>query len=75
MLSNAYFLAKFCFDTAKNEPAKDFAKFANFYNFANPKPWKGDGGRTIRSMESETGTQIKVGKGEEKVEVLGLLLR
>merc|ERR1719252_210499 len=30
----------------------------------------GDGGRTIRSMESETGTQIKVGKGEEKVEVV-----
>ena len=30
MLSNAYFLAKFRFDTAENEPAKNFAKFANF---------------------------------------------
>ena len=27
MLSNAYFLAKFRFDTAENEPAKKFAKF------------------------------------------------
>ena len=42
MLSNAYFLAKFRFDTAENEPAKNlqkkfknFAKFANFANFTN----------------------------------------
>ena len=35
MLSNAYFLAKFRFDTAENEPAKHLAKFANF---ANPSP-------------------------------------
>ena len=35
MLSNAYFLAKFRFDTAENEPAKN-KKFANFPNFANP---------------------------------------
>ena len=27
MLSNAYFLAKFRFDTAKNEPAKNLQKF------------------------------------------------
>ena len=27
MLSNAYFLAKFRFDTAENEPAKKFANF------------------------------------------------
>ena len=48
MLSNAYFLAKFRFDTAENEPAKNklrnfvksaiFAIFANFANFANPNP-------------------------------------
>ena len=37
MLSNAYFLAKFGFDTAENEPAKILQKFANFPNFANPK--------------------------------------
>ena len=29
MLSNAYFLAKFRFDTAENEPAKNVAKIAN----------------------------------------------
>ena len=27
MPSNAYFLAKFCFDTAENEPAKNLQKF------------------------------------------------
>ena len=36
MLSNAYFLAKFRFDTAENEPAKNLQIFANFHNFANP---------------------------------------
>ena len=36
MLSNAYFLAKFRFDTAENEPAKILQKFANFPIFANP---------------------------------------
>ena len=44
MLSNAYFLAKFRFDTAENEPAKNLQKFAknlqfcHFVNFANPNP-------------------------------------
>ena len=53
MLSNAYFLAKFRFDTAENEPAKNLQKFdyflgklSNFPNFPNsanpnPKPLKG----------------------------------
>ena len=36
MLSNAYFHAKFRFDTAENEPAKNLQNFANFANFANP---------------------------------------
>ena len=35
MLSNAYFLAKFRFDTAENKPAKNLQNFANFPNFAN----------------------------------------
>ena len=39
MLSNAYFLAKFRFDTAENEPAKNLQNFAkknaNFPNFAH----------------------------------------
>ena len=38
MLSNAYFLAKFRFDTAENEPAKNLQNFAKFANFADPKP-------------------------------------
>ena len=37
MLSNAYFLAKFRFDTAENEPAKNLQIFANFPNFASPR--------------------------------------
>ena len=36
MLSNAYFLAKFRFNTAENEPAKNLQNFANYFsNFAN----------------------------------------
>ena len=38
MLSNAYFLAKFRFDTAENEPAKNLQNFTNFPDFANPNP-------------------------------------
>ena len=38
MLSNAYFLAKFRFDTAENEPAKILQNFAKFANFADPNP-------------------------------------
>ena len=34
MLSNVYFLAKFRFDTAENEPAKNLQNFAKFANFA-----------------------------------------
>ena len=40
MLSNAYFLAKFRFGTAENEPVRNLQNFANNYfpNFANPDP-------------------------------------
>ena len=42
MLSNAYFVAKFGFDTAENEPEKKLEnlqkKIANFPNFADPNP-------------------------------------
>ena len=34
MLSNAYFLAKFRFDTAENEPAKNLQKFVYFELFS-----------------------------------------
>ena len=36
--SNTYFLAKFRFDTAENEPAKSLQNFAKFANFADPNP-------------------------------------
>ena len=58
MLSNAYFLAKFRFDTAENEPAKNlqsFAKFANFANFANPDPL------TLILSRPEAGPRREVG--------------
>ena len=47
MLSNAYFLAKFHFDTAENEPAKNLQNFANFANFANSRPTRGHHARGV----------------------------
>ena len=46
MLSNAYFLAKFRFDTAEYEPAKNL-KILNlkFANFADPNPLRRQRGR------------------------------
>ena len=43
MLSNAYFLAKFRFDTAENEPAKNLQNlnFAKFANFADQREQRG----------------------------------
>ena len=38
MLSNAYFLAKFRFDTAENEPAKNLQNFVKFCKFAKSSP-------------------------------------
>ena len=53
-LSNAYFLAKFGFDTAENEPVKNLQNFANFAkiaNFAdpNPLPLRANAARSPRS--------------------------
>ena len=39
MLSNAYFLAKFRFDTAENEPAKNLQNFIKFCIFAGGNPF------------------------------------
>ena len=36
MLSNAYFPAKFRFDTAENGPAKNLQKFCKFWGAAAP---------------------------------------
>ena len=49
MLSNAYFLAKFRFDTAENEPAKNLQNFAKFANFADPNPLTLTLGQKFRS--------------------------
>ena len=38
MLLNAYFLTKFRFDTAENEPAKNLQNLITFANFADPNP-------------------------------------
>ena len=56
MLSNAYFLAKFRFDTAENEPAKNLQNFANFPNFANRRARTADdaaGARRVRGGVGE----------------------
>ena len=39
MLSNAYFLAQFRFDTAEKEPAKNHKKFQNFKFDQHPVKW------------------------------------
>ena len=57
MLSNAYFLAKFRFDTAENEPAKNLQNFAKFANFAdsNPLSQQSTGNADARRQEAEAG--------------------
>ena len=62
MLSNAYFLAKFRFDTAENEPAKNLQKFGDFPNFSVQTPTtvpaslrSGDRGEELRSRPGWTG--------------------
>ena len=52
MLSNAYFLAKFHFDTAENEPAKNLQK--TFANFA---------GRRKATHRAEVQKEAKAGAG------------
>ena len=51
MLSNAYFLAKFRFDAAENEPAKNLQNFANFPNFANPNPQRDGRSAALRHAD------------------------
>ena len=55
MLSNAYFLAKFRFDTAENEPAQNLQKFAIFVNFANPNSLTPKG--SLRRPEGRAATR------------------
>ena len=60
MLSNAYFLAKFRFDKAENEPAKKFAKFANF---ADPNPLTLTGGAPARPRAGRGAPRLRRGGG------------
>ena len=53
MLSNAYFLAKFRFDTAENEPAKNLQNFEKCifpqtFRFATNRPRSGPGGGSAK---------------------------
>ena len=57
MLSNAYFLAKFRFDTAENEAAKNLQNFANFAS-----GWKRF--RMEAHAMTTTATQRTTGRGE-----------
>ena len=67
MLSNAYFLAKFCFDTAENEPAKTLQNFAKRYGTSStivPFPDGTDTGRGARDVLDcfcEPGKIINIG--------------
>ena len=50
MLSNAYFLAKFRFDTAENEPAKNLQNFRKMH-FSELDPTPGAAGRGLGLSE------------------------
>ena len=71
MLSNAYFLAKFRFDTAENEPAKNLQNFANFPNVANPNPYPrtGQAGEYLGDPGEAAGVERRAVRGRELVRV------
>ena len=62
MLSNAYFLAKFRFDTAENEPAKNLQNFAKFANFADSNPLTRVS-RERQGLNEETPGSSAIGSG------------
>ena len=68
MLSNAYFLAKFRFDTAENEPVKFLQNFAKFANFADPNPL------TLREAGDEELKRAAVRKEEVERESSSVLV-
>ena len=53
MLSNAYFLAKFRFDTAENEPDKSLQTSEFFANFANTQARSGRRGGLLEAHAVE----------------------
>ena len=62
MLSNAYFLAKFRFDTAENEPANNLQSFANFAS-PNPEPLGGLRGPAGQEGGADPGDAGRPGGG------------
>ena len=70
MLSNAYFLAKFRFDTAENEPAKNLQNFRKMHcrNALEHRPEGSDAERDMRpraTLERQgSGTLERSGSGE-----------
>ena len=55
MLSNAYFLAKFRFDTAENEPAKNLQNFFKICQFSRPRA-RGELRRRNAAFKAEEST-------------------
>ena len=68
MLSNAYFHAKFRFDTAENEPSKNLQNFAIFPNFANPHGYRSAGVRPVAGESGVTGESGEAGEAGESGE-------
>ena len=50
MLSNAYFLAKFRFDTAENEPAKNLQNFATSCSLQQARAWRAAARGEVRGV-------------------------
>ena len=63
MLSNAYFLAKFCFDTAENEPAKNLQNFRKMQFFDRPVA---SGGRARRHVPQRSAGPPGPGAGRAR---------
>ena len=58
MLSNAYFVAKFLFDTAENEPAKNLQNFRKMQAGAGPQRVVGADGRAARAEEARGAVRV-----------------
>ena len=63
MLSNAYFLAKFRFDTAENEPAKNLQIFFKICQFSRPRA-RGELRRRNAAFKAEESTAENAAKRE-----------
>ena len=78
MLSNAYYLAKFRFDTAENEPTKNLPIFSNFANFSRSigKNWHRGGSRRPMRAAAYPPLRLEDDKeGEERSHLLEVDLR